>query len=208
MLLAEVAICAMIGVLLLTIGVPLKFLHLYTGAYLVSLLTVVGLMLLILNFGFALEYASLRPLRLIGALLLGFATFLSIGAWLNWQITDAWLNVPRWLRFAEILPFLWLYFFAEEVVLGPVRSGGERAKRFAVFLVLRLEIFLACVLAYYAFASGQVLIVLLFVYLALFSILQRLATDALRSRTGTATAAALFGAILGAWFIASLFPLT
>ena len=208
MLLAEVAICATIGVLLLTIGVPLKFLHLYTGAYLVSLLTVVGLMLLVLNFGFALEYASLRPLRLIGALLLGFATFLSIGVWLNWQITDAWLNVPRWLRFAEILPFLWLYFFAEEVVLGPVRSGGERAKRFAVFLALRLEIFLACVLAYYAFASGQVLIVLLFVYLALFSILQRLATDALRSRTGTATAAALFGAILGAWFIASLFPLT
>jgi pimeloyl-ACP methyl ester carboxylesterase len=208
MLLAEVAICAMIGVLLLTLGVPLKFLHLYTGAYLVSLLTVVGLMLLVLNFGFALEYASLRPLRLIGALLLGFATFLSIGVWLNWQITDAWLNVPRWLRFAEILPFLWLYFFAEEVVLGPVRSGGERAKRFAVFLALRLEIFLACVLAYYAFASGQVLIVLLFVYLALFSILQRLATDALRSRTGTATAAALFGAILGAWFIASLFPLT
>jgi len=208
MLLAEVAICAMIGVLLLTIGVPLKFLHLYTGAYLVSLLTVVGLMLLIMNFGFALEYASLRPLRLIGALLLGFATFLPIGVWLNWQITDAWLNVPRWLRFVEILPFLWLYFFAEEVVLGPVRSGGERAKRFAVFLALRLEIFLACVLAYYAFASGQVLIVLLFVYLALFSILQRLATDALRSRTGTATAAALFGAILGAWFIASLFPLT
>src|ERR1700723_2962151 len=204
MLLVEVAICAMIGVLLLLIGVPLRFLHLFTGSYLVSLLAIVGLLLLILNFGFALEYASLRPLRLIGALLLGFATFLSIGVWLHWQITDAWLNVPRWLRFAEILPFLWLYFFAEEVVLGPVRSGGERAKRFAVFLALRLEIFLACVLAYYAFASGQVLIVLLFVYLALFSILQRLATDALRSRTGAATAAALFGAILGAWFIARL----
>jgi pimeloyl-ACP methyl ester carboxylesterase len=208
MLLAEVAICAMIGVLILTLGVPLKFLHLYTGAYLVSLLFVVGVMLLILNFGFALEYASLKPVRLAGAALLGFATFLAIGAWLNWQLTDAWLNVPRWLRFAGILPFLWLYFFAEEVVLGPVRSGGERAIRFTVFLALRLEIFLACVLAYYAFASGQVLLVLLFVYLGIFSILQRLAADALRTRTGAATAAALFGAILGAWFIASLFPLT
>ena len=208
MLLAEVAICAMIGVLILTLGVPLKFLHLFTGAYLVSLLAIVGVIMLVLNFGYALEYASLKPVRLIGAVFLGLATFLAIGAWLNWQLTDAWLNQPRWLRFAGILPFLWLYFFAEEVVLGPVRSGGARAKRFAVFLALRLEIFLACLLAYYAFASGQVLLVLLFVYLAIFSILQRLATDALRSRTGAATAAALFGAILGAWFIASLFPLT
>lgn len=208
LLLAEIALCAMIGVLILTLGIPLNFLHLYTGAYLVSLLAMVGVMLLILNFGFALEYASLRGARLSGAALLGFATFLAIGGWLNWQLSDAWLNAPRWLRFAGILPFLWLYFFAEETVLGPVRSGGERAKRFAVFLALRLEIFLACVLGYYGFASGQVLLVLLFVYLAGFSILQRLATDALRSRTGAATAAALFGAILGAWFVASVFPLT
>ena len=60
MLLVEVAICAMIGVLLLLIGVPLRFLHLFTGSYLVSLLAIVGLLLLILNFGFALEYASLK----------------------------------------------------------------------------------------------------------------------------------------------------
>jgi len=208
MLLAEVAICAMLGVIALTLGVPLKFLHLYTGAYFVSLLFIVGILLLICNFGFALEYASLRPGRLAGAALLGFVTFLGIGAWLNWQLSDAWLNAPRWLRFAEILPFLWVYFFAEEVVLGPVHSGAARAKRFAVFLTLRLLIFLACLLAYYAFMSGQVLLVLLFVYLALFSILQRLASDALRTRTGAALSAALFGAILGSWFIASLFPLT
>ena len=208
MLLAEAAICAMAGVLILTLGVPLKFVHLYSGAYLVSLLVIVGALLLICNFGFALEYASIKRLRLLGAALLGFATFLGIGAWLNWQLSDAWMNAPRWRRFLEMLPFLWVYFFAEEVVLGPVCSGAARAKRFVVFLGLRLEIFLACALGYYALASGQVLLVLLFVYLALFSILQRLATDALRSRTGAATAAALFGAILGAWFIASLFPLT
>jgi hypothetical protein len=208
MLLGETAICAMLGVLILTLGVPLKLLHLFTGAYLVSLLLIVGIFLLILNFGFALEYASLRPVRLLGAALLGFATFLAIGAWMNWQLSDAWMNAPRWLRFAGIVPFLWIYCFAEEVVLGPVHKRGARAARFGVFLALRLEIFLACVVAYYALANGQVLIVLLFVYLALFSILQRLAADALRSRTGAATATALFSAILGAWFIASLFPLT
>jgi pimeloyl-ACP methyl ester carboxylesterase len=208
LLLIETALCAMLGVLLLVLGVPLKFLHLYTGAYLASLLLVVGILLLIFNFGFAMEYASLHIKPLAVAAILGFATFLAIGAWLNWQLDDAWLNAPRWLRFAGLLPVTWIYCFAEEVVLGPVHHGLERAVRFTVFLLLRTELFLACTLAWYFLASGQVLIPLLFVYLALFSILQRLATDALRSRTGSATGAALFGAILASWFIACVFPLT
>jgi pimeloyl-ACP methyl ester carboxylesterase len=208
LLLAEGALCAMIGVLLLVLGVPLQILHLYTGAYLASLLLIVGILLLIFNFGFAMEYASLNRRKLVVAAILGFATFLGVGAWLNWQLDDAWLNAPRWLRFAGLLPVTWIYCFAEEVALGPVRHGLERAVRFTVFTLLRMEIFLACTLAWFLFGSGQVLIPLLFVYLALFSILQRLATDALRSRTRSATAAALFGAILGSWFIASVFPLT
>jgi pimeloyl-ACP methyl ester carboxylesterase len=208
LLLTEGVVFAMFGVLLLVLGVPLKFLHLYTGAYLASLLLIVGILLLIFNFGFAMEYAALhiRPLAVAAAL--GFATFLAIGAWLNWQLDDAWLNAPRWLRFAGLLPVTWIYCFAEEVVLGPVHHGLERAVRFAVFLLLRAELFFACTLAWYLFASGQVLIPLLFVYLAAFSVLQRLATDALRVRTASATAAALFGAILASWFIASVFPLT
>jgi alpha-beta hydrolase superfamily lysophospholipase len=208
LLLAEGALCAMLSVLLLVLGVPLKFLHLYTGAYLASLLLIVGILLLIFNFGFALEYASLQIKPLAVAAILGFATFLAIGAWLNWQLDDAWLNAPRWLRFAGLLPVTWIYCFAEEVTLGPVHHGLERTVRLAVFLVLRLELFLACTLAWYLFASGQVLIPLLFVFLAAFSILQRLATDALRVRTRSATAAALFGAILASWFIAGVFPLT
>jgi pimeloyl-ACP methyl ester carboxylesterase len=207
-LLTEGALCAMIGVLLLVVGVPLKFLHIYTGAYVASLLLVVGILLLIINFGYAMEYATLPRRKLIVAAILGFATFLAIGGWLNWQLDDAWLNAPRWLRFAGLLPITWIYCFAEEVVLGPVHHSLERAVRFAVFLLLRAELFLACTLAWNLFASGQVLIPLLFVYLAVFSILQRLATDALRSRIGSATAAALFGAILASWFIAGVFPLT
>jgi pimeloyl-ACP methyl ester carboxylesterase len=208
LLLAEGALCAMVGVLLLVLGVPLKFLHLYTGAYLASLLLIVGILLLIFNFGFAMEYASLHTKPLAVATALGFATLLALGAWMNWQLDDAWLNASRWLRFAGLLPVTWIYCFAEEVTLGPVHHGLERAVRMAVFLVLRLELFLACTLAWYLFASGQVLIPLLFVYLAAFSILQRLATDALRVRTGSATAAALFGAILASWFIVGVFPLT
>ncbi len=208
LLLTEVAAFSMAAVLLLALGVPLRFLHLYAGAYLASLLLIVGILLLILNFGFAMEYATFDRKRLAAAAILGLATFLAIGAWLNWQIDDAWLNAPRWLRFAAILPITWIFAFAEEVVLGPPHHGKQRVTRFATFLSLRLAIFLACVLAYYLLANGQVLIVILFVYLALFSILQRLATDALRVRTGSATSAALFGAILAAWFIATVFPLT
>ncbi len=208
LLLTEGALCAMLGVLVLVLGVPLRFLHLYTGGYLASLLLIVGMLLLIFNFGFAMEYASLRIKPITVAAILGFATFLAVGAWLNWQLDDAWLNAPRWLRFAGLLPVTWIYCFAEEVTLGPVHHGLERAVRFAVFLLLRLELFLACTLAWYLFASGQVLIPLLFVFLGAFSILQRLATDALRVRTGSATAAALFGAILASWFIAGVFPLT
>ncbi len=208
LLLGEGALCAMVGVLVLVLGVPLKFLHLYTGAYLASLLLIVGILLLIFNFGFAMEYASLHIKPLAVAAILGFATFLAIGAWMNWQLDDAWLNAPRWLRFAGLLPVTWIYCFAEEVTLGPVLHGLERTVRFAVFLLLRLELFLACTLAWYLFASGQVLIPLLFVFLAAFSILQRLATDALRVRTCSATAAALFGAILASWFIVGVFPLT
>ncbi len=134
LLLAEGALCAMLGVLLLVLGTPLKFLHLYTGSYLASLLLIVGILLLIFNFGFAMEYAALHAKPLAVAAILGFATFLAVGAWLNWQLDDAWLNAPRWLRFAGLLPFLWIYSFAEEVVLGPVHHGLERAVRFAVFL--------------------------------------------------------------------------
>jgi pimeloyl-ACP methyl ester carboxylesterase len=208
LLLSEGALCAMIGVLLLVLGVPLKFLHLYTGAYLASLLLIVGILLLIFNFGFAMEYAAphIKPLAVAAAL--GIATLLALGAWMNWQLDDAWLISPRWLRFAGLLPVTWIYCFAEEVTLGPVHHGLRRVVRFAIFLLLRLEIFLACTLAWYLFASGQVLIPLLFAYLAAFSTLQRLATDALRVRTRSATAAALFGAILASWFIAGVFPLT
>jgi hypothetical protein len=74
--------------------------------------------------------------------------------------------------------------------------------------LLRFELFLACGLAYYELRSGQVLIPLLAVFLAAFSMAQRLGADALRRRTGSGAAAILFSAILGAYFIAAVFPLT
>jgi pimeloyl-ACP methyl ester carboxylesterase len=208
LVLAEVAACSLATVVLLKLIMPLKILRIYTGDYLASLLLILGLLLLALNWRAAKESSLPTARHLVPAAMLAFVTFLAIGGWLNWQLDDAWLNSPRWLRFAALLPVTYIFCFAEEVLLGPVRRGKSRALRYTVFLALRLEIWLACLLAYYELASGQVLLMLLVTFLAVFSLLQRLATDALRLRTGSATAAALFGAILAAWFIAAVLPLT
>jgi hypothetical protein len=180
----------------------------YSADYLLSLLFIVGAVLLALDRAYIKEMLPRNVSSLVVAALLGFAVFLAVGGWLNWQLDDAWLNGPRWLRFAAIFPFAFISCAAEELVLGPVNSGRPRALRFGVSLLLRLEIFLACTLAYYKLMSGQVLIPLLFVFLTGFSILQRLGADALRKRTGSAAAAILFSAILAAWFLAAVFPLT
>ena len=208
LVLAEGFVCALFGVLVLSVFSPVKVLHMYTGDYLASLLLISGLLLLVFNRKAAGVDLNFDIGAQIAAAVTGIVVILAVGAWMNWQLTDGWLNAPRWLRFCGLLPLMWLFAYAEEVVLGSVGSGMHRALRFAVAIALRLEIWLACVFAYYKMANGQVLILLLVTVFAVFSIVQRLGTDALRRRTGSATAAALFGAILASWLIASVFPLT
>lgn len=208
LLLSEVAACSLLAVLILWLGVPLKFFHMLTGDYLASVLVIVGLLLLVLNRKGCSQNFSFTGAGWFAVAILGLATILGGGAWVNWHLRDSWLIAPRWLRFAGLLPLLWIFAYAEEVTLGPVGHGWQRALRFGIFLLTRLEIWAACLFAAYVLASGQILVVILFIFLAAFSILQRLSTDAIRSRTGSPAAAALFSAILAAWFIAALFPLT
>lgn len=205
---AEGAAGALVSVLILSLGVPLRFFHLYAGDYLASLVLIDGLFLVALNWKATKESWSPRVRPMFASALVAFASFLAAGWWLNWQLADMWMNAPRWLRFAELLPIAGIFCFAEEVVLGAVTEGKPRALRYFISLVLRLELWLACLLAYYRLANAEVLILILFFALAGFSALERLATDALRARTGSAIGAALFGAILAAWFIAAIFPLT
>jgi hypothetical protein len=61
--------------------------------------------------------------------------------------------------------------------------------------------------AIFVLRSNQILIPLLALYLGLFSLFQRLAADAIRRRSSSALAAAVFSAILAAWYIAAVFPL-
>lgn len=201
------AVVALLAVAVLKFWVPLRSLHIMTGDYLVSFFTLIGLALILLQRNAARTELRFRLQAAAMACALGMAAMLVFGAWLNWQLDDAWMNGPRWLRFPFLLIYLLPYFVAEELALGPPeasRSGG----RSGLFLALRLELWLVLLLALVAFSSGQILILLLAVYLLLFSVVQRLGSDAVRRRTGSAAAAAVFGAILGAWFVAAVFPRT
>lgn len=207
LIILEQLVCALAAVMILAVAVPLRFLHLYNGDYLASLLLLSGALLLILNWNYVRGNLTIDAKPFIAASAVGFAVFLALGAWFTWQLGDLWMNAPRWLRFVGLLPFAYIFCFAEEVVLGPVGAGKRRALRFLVSLVMRLTLWLACVFAYFTLANGQALIGVLVTGLAIFSILQRLATDSLRVRTGSATVAAVFDAILAAWFISAVFPL-
>ncbi len=201
------AVVALLAVAVLKFWVPLRSLQIMTGDYLVSFFALIGLALILLQRSVARAQLRFRLEAMAMAWALGLAAMLVFGAWLNWQLDDAWMNGPRWLRFPFLVIYLLPYFVAEELALGPPEAsrGGRRS---VLFLALRLELWLALLLALVAFSSGQILILLLAVYLLLFSVVQRLGSDAVRRRTGSAAAAAVFGAILGAWFVAAVFPRT
>lgn len=199
-------VASLFGVSVLNFFIPLRFVHVFSGDYLASLLLIAGIVLLALQWKTAGSIPRFDLRAAVAAAVLGAAAFLAAGAWLSWQLTEAWLTPARWLRFGLLLPSVLPYCLAEEIALGaPSRRGGAR---FFLFLILRLLLWLACILALYVFASGQVMILIMVVYLAGFSLVERLGTDVIRRRTGSVTAAAIFGAILAAWFIAAVFPLT
>jgi hypothetical protein len=75
-------------------------------------------------------------------------------------------------------------------------------------MALRLIAFVALVFGIFVLHSGALLVILLAVYLALFSLFQRLGMDVVRHQTGSAIAAAVFGAILLAGFCLVIFPVT
>ncbi len=201
------AIASLFSVGVLNFCVPLRALLMYNGDYLGSFNLLAGAALLAmlwqerktaLRFGFHATAA---------ACVFGLAAILAIGAWLNWQLTDGWMNLARWERFVPLVLACLPYLVAEELALGPP-AAGRGGRRFALFLALRVILWLALVFALFAFNSQQILMLLLGVFLLAISLAQRWGADVIRQRTGSPGAAALAGAILAAWFIAAVFPLT
>ncbi len=218
---ARWAVASALAVALFSLTSHYNWLRLYNGSYLASCMFVAGLALLLL---FRRQIASLRP-RLRGifaAVVLAFAFAMAVRAWVGFSLDlrlinamsflrtlagGFWLSTPRWLRLGPATLAVLPYFAAEELALGDPNLF-RYWRRLGVCLLLRLELWLLMLLAVYATMNGQVLILLLAPTFLVLSVLQRLGSDALRIRTGSAAAGAVFGAILAGWFIASVFPLT
>ena len=201
--------------------IPLAALHLYSAGYLASLLLFAGLPLaLAYGIGQARRARKQRtesPARswkdslsepICGAIL-GMAAILVAGAWLNWQLTEAWPIAARWQRFPILVAALFPACLAEEYALGDPRSLRRlgRAGRMALFIVLRSIVWLVLLVAMWSGAADALLSVIFVAFLGALSLGQRLGADTLRQRTGSVVAAAVFSAILAAWFLAAAFPL-
>ena len=195
------------GLSIVSLWYPQRLFPFYGGGYLACFLFLAGIGLALLfrtQLGGVLD-RGYRPA--LAASVMGLLVFLGFGAWLSWQLSDVWMSGVRWVYFVPLFLANLPYAMAEETALGPP-EGSRRASRFGTFVALRLILLLALLAGILIFLSGQVLMALLALYFIVVSLGQRFGADALRRRTGSAAAAAIFSAILAAWFMAAIFPLS
>ncbi len=213
----EFAIIAFGAVGLLHYWIPLRALRLFEGDYLASLLLVVGVVLLALNWnslGTAFgatgtDSQDSRP-RYVSILVAGFAALLLyalFGAWCELSFMEAWPTAARMARFAPFLAAVLPAHVAEEMLLGPA-NPNRRLLRLVTALGLRLVVWIAIVAGIFFLHSGEILPVVLVPSFALFCLAQRWGMDVVREVTASAAAAALFGAILLVGFCLVVFPTT
>jgi hypothetical protein len=143
--------------------------------------------------------------QILKAAVSAFIILFLFSGWFDLTFSGAWLGTARWLRFpAFFLAFL-PYHIAEEIAAGPFTSRGP-IKRLALTLSLRLTAWGALLAGIFFLHSGQILLILLAPYFGLFCLLQRASMDVVGRETGSAAAAAVFGAILMAGFCLAIFP--
>lgn len=203
----QMAMVSVVVVTFLRFTGPMKSFGVYTGDYLASFLFLAGCILLAVN----RQHIPRLESRTIGDCAL--ATGLSVAAgflffgWFRLTLATAGLNGARLWRMCLIAVALLPLSTAEEILLGTPGTQG-RLCRLAEGLSLRFVAWLALAAGVFYLHSGQVLLVLMVLYLGFFSLLHRLGIDLVRRRSGSGLGAALFGAILAAAFIVLVFPLT
>jgi hypothetical protein len=136
-----------------------------------------------------------------GALIL----HLLVTGWFDLTVTSAWLTWPRWGRFPLFFLAAFVFLYALEILLGP---GVAPRKRLGLDYLAILLAWLAMAFGTFVLHTGQILVVLLMPYFALFFLFMRPGARLVRARTASATAAAVFGAILLAGFSLVLFPVS
>jgi hypothetical protein len=198
---------AVLAVLLLHFWIPLKKIGVFQGDYLASFLLVLGAGLVAIHWRKAPSASAWVTGRALAAAFAGLMLLLLTTAWFDLTFSEAWLTAAKWARFPLLLVVLLPYHVAEETLLGPV-VAGKTWRRLALALSLRLITWGALMVGVLFLHSGEILMGLLSVYMALFNMLQRSAMDVVRNETRSAAATALFGAILQAGFCLVIFPIT
>jgi pimeloyl-ACP methyl ester carboxylesterase len=205
--LLEVAGAFPLAVLLLKVGNPLAFVRVYNGSYFASFGLIAGLVLLLLHHRSVRAQFPPKIGPLLLALIAGLLLHLLVTGWLDITFSESWLSWARWARVPVFFVAALAYLLGEELLLGPIRVRVGAA-RVSLAMALRLIAFVALAFGICVLHSGAILIILLAVYLALFCVFQRLGMDIVRQQTGSAIAAAVFGAILLAGFCLVIFPIT
>jgi alpha-beta hydrolase superfamily lysophospholipase len=203
----EFAAASVLIVVLLRFWIPLKAAGLFQGDYLASFLLILGVVLTALHARAIAKSLRSFPRDLLLGGFAGILLLLLSTAWFNLTFYETWLTGAKWLRFPLLLFVILLYLLAEETLLGPVESTRQW-RRLAMALGLRLISWAAMMAGILLLHSGEILIGLLGGYFALFNLVQRRGMDIVHQETGSAGAAAVFGAILLAGFCLVIFPLT
>ena len=206
-LLLEFAAGSVVIVLLLRFWIPLRRIGLFQGDYLVSFLLLLGVGLALMHWSAERQALASSTRDLLAAAFAGLVLLLLATAWFDLTFYEAWLTAAKWARFPFLVVVVLSYHFAEEVLLGPMQIG-KRGRRLALALTLRLISWGALMGGVLILHNGEILMGLLSVYMAVFNLIQRSGMDIVRTETGSAGAAALFGAILLAGFCLVIFPLT
>ena len=226
--LIEIIVISLLAVFALRHFLPLRFIHLFEGDYLASFFLIVGVLLAAIHFRATRKQISavgpvvapagqpeetkkdagkMPALRLVlGAALAGLLLQFLVSSWFELLASSAWLTAERWQRFPLFAAAAFCFFFGLELLAGPV-SDRPRIRYF-FWLLLAVLAWLSMVFAVFHLRSGEILLVLLSPYFTLQFIFAGLGIQLVRKLTGSATAAAVFGAILLAGFCLALFPVT
>jgi pimeloyl-ACP methyl ester carboxylesterase len=201
----EIALFSIVALHLLHYWLPLHAIHLFEGDYLASFLLIVGAGLILLHLKPSRAQLRTPPGLLFGAAFAALLLHFLVTGWFELTATEAWLTLRRWERFPLFFLASFLFLFGVELLAGPVAKGRKRGRYW--FLLIALA-WLALALGVLYLKSGQILLVLLSPYFGLLFLLSGLGTQLVRRQSGSAAAAAVFGAILLAGFCLVLFPVS
>ena len=200
----EMTLLSLVTIYILHYWQPLRVMHLFEGDYLAGFFLIVGLALILLHLGPARKGFRCPPGLVIGAALAAILLQLLLTGWFELTALASWLNLSRWLHMPLFCIAGFPFFYALELLAGPILD----VRRYAFWFFLVLLAWLALAYGVLYQRSGEILLVLLSPYFALLFLLSGLGIHLVRRVSGSSTAAAVFGAILLAGFCLVLFPLT